>query len=60
MAALSWLMKGRAALGKRQASMSDSHPPMRNPRAAPSVVHTVNVPVAQSEKPSSCTGRRRV
>ena len=56
MAALSWLMKGRAALGKRQARASDSAPPMRKPSAAPSVVHTVSVPVAQSENPSSCTG----
>ena len=57
MAALSWLMKGRAALGKRQARQSDSQPPIRNPRAAPNVVHTVSVPVAQSENPSSCRGR---
>ena len=54
MAAESWLMKGRAALGKRNARQSDSQPPVRKPSAAPSVVHTVNVPVAQSEKPSSC------
>jgi len=47
-------MKGRAALGKRQASASDSQPPVRKPSAAPSVRHTDSVPVAQSEKPSNC------
>lgn len=47
-------MKGRAAFGKRNARQSDNQPPVRKPSAAPSVVHTVNVPVAQSEKPSNC------
>lgn len=55
-----WLVAGRAALGKRLASRSPDSPPKIKPAWWPRLYHTVVMTlVAASEKPSNCAEARR-
>lgn len=58
-ARLSWLVNGRAALGKRRASASPDAPPAKLPSAAPAAMPTVTPVAAPSLKPSIYSAPRK-